>query len=171
MSKENKIVEYVQLDQEQRWKYLRRFYEIASEFYGIKDKPVSEEEVQKCIRSFKEKPAPKIRKELKIREWRFTLDEQDEGVGREFYSIGQDESSWEKVSLPHSINHVPKDPLRYGKTRYYVLAPEEGMHWDIYKGEYATWYKSRIQVDTVGEGEIATLSFDSVNLLTDVWVN
>jgi hypothetical protein len=66
----------------------------------------------------------KIRKEWKIREWRFTLDEADEGVGKEYYSFDQDESGWQKVSLPHPINHVPKDPVRYGRSRYRGLAPE-----------------------------------------------
>ena len=144
---------------------------MASEFYKGSERRVSEREVEACIRSFKEKPAPKIRKELKIKEWRFTLDERDEGVEKEYYSFDQDESGWEKVSLPHSINHVPKDPVRYGQTRYKALAREEGMKWDIYVGQYATWYKSRIPVEVVGEEQIATLSFDSVNLLTDVWVN
>ncbi len=171
MPQKKKIVEYVELDREKEWTYLKRFYEVASKFYQIQDKVVSEEEVETCIRSFKEKPSPRIRKELKIKDWRFTLDEEDEGVGKEFYSFEQDESTWEKVSLPHSINHVPKDPVRYGRSRYKVLAREKGMHWDIYVGKYATWYKSRIPVGAVGEGEIATLSFDSVNLLTDVWVN
>lgn len=168
---EKKTVEYVGLEQERKWKYLRRFYEVASVFYQIKDRVVNEEEVQECIKNFKEKPSPRIRKELKLKEWHFTLDEGDEGVKKEHYSFEHDEKSWEEITLPHSINHVPKDPVRYGRTRYPVLAQEEGKGWNIWKGEYASWYKKRVNVEQVGEEEIAYLSFDSVNLIADAWVN
>jgi hypothetical protein len=45
MAQKKKIVEYVELDREKEWAYLQRFYEVASKFYGIKDRPVSEEEL------------------------------------------------------------------------------------------------------------------------------
>lgn len=169
---QRKIMELLELDQKRKWEYLNRFYEVASKFYQVQnDQLVSEEEVQECIRKLKHKPVPRVRKQKKLREWRFRLDEKDVGLREEYYSVAYDESGWEEVKLPHSINHVPDDPVRYGRTRYFVLAPEEGMYWDIYKGEYSTWYKTRIPMNAVGEDEVAYLSFDSVNLLADVWVN
>ena len=38
----------------------------------------------------------------------------DEGVRKEYYSFEQDEKGWNEVTLPHSINHVPKDPVMMG---------------------------------------------------------
>jgi hypothetical protein len=171
MSRKN-IVELLELDQKRKWAYLKRFYEVASEFYRVeREQLVSDEEVQECIRKLKRKPAPRIRKQRSLGEWRFRLDEKDAGLREQYYSAVYDESGWELVKVPHSINHVPADPVRYGRTRYFVLAPEEGMYWDIYKGESSSWYKTRIPMEPVGAEEVAYLSFESVNLLADVWVN
>ncbi|UCB46398.1 MAG: hypothetical protein JSV25_02945 [Spirochaetota bacterium] len=170
-SEEKKIVEYIELEQERKWKYLSRYYEVSSAFYQIKDRVVDEKDVKECIKNFKKKPSPKIRKELKLEKWHFTLDEVDEGVRNEYYSFKQDEKGWKEVMLPHSINHAPKNPVRYGRTSYPVVAQEKGGYWNIWKGEYASWYKKRIKLEKIGDDEIAYLGLDSVNLITDVWVN
>jgi hypothetical protein len=168
---DRKIKEYVELDRDREWAYLSRYYEVASRFYGATDRVVSEEEIQDRIRAFKEKPASKLRRTLPLREWRFTMDEPDEGVRREYHSFACPDDAWEKVRAPHSVNHVPPDPIRFGSTPYRILAPEPGQRWDIWKADYATWYRTRVPVGKLAAGEVAYLSFDSVNLTTDVWVN
>lgn len=166
-----KFVEYVELDKERKWKYLSKYYEIASKFHQIKDKVVSEDEIEHYIKNFKEKPLPKIRKEIKLKQWSFKLDENDEGVGKEYYSFDHREDDWEKVNVPHSCRYIPPDPVRYGRTIFNVLAQRESQYWDIYKADYCTWYKTRLSLDDLNDDQIAYLSFDSINLLSDVWVN
>lgn len=168
---DNKMVELLELDQKRKWEYLKRYYEAAAKFYNIKDKVVSDKEIDECIKRFKEKPVAKIRKEVKLKEWNFKFDEKDQGVREGYYSFKYDEKEWEKATIPHSYRYIPEDPVRYGRTLYKILAPEEGQYWDIWKGEYGTWYKKRLPVDRIAEDEIAYLRFDSVNLLSDVWVN
>ncbi len=178
--REHRITEYVELDREREWKYLSRFYEAASRFYAgnaagspadFPQQAVSEEEIQQCIRAFKRKPAPRIRREVRLGRWRFALDEPDEGIARGFFAFSCDDSAWEAVELPHSVNHVPAKPVRYGSTPYRVLVPDAGQRWDIWVGEYGSWYRTRLAPDTLRADEVASLQFDSVNLAADVWVN
>jgi len=164
-------VEYIELDPHARWAYLRRFYEVASRFHRVEDRVVSEEEVDRCVRSLKRRPAPRIRRRVQLERWRFTLDGRDEGIREGYFGERHREDGWEEVTLPHSLNHVPEDPVRFGTTRYRILAPEPGTSWDIWKGDSATWYKTRVPLEPLGADRVATLAFDSVNLLTDVWVN
>jgi len=84
--KDKKIVELIELEQSKRWEYLKRYYEVTSKFYDIKDEVVSDEEIDECIKNFKKKPSPKIRKEIKLNEWNFILDEKNEGMRDEYYS-------------------------------------------------------------------------------------
>ena len=164
-------VEYIQLDDERRWRYLTSFYERAARFYGARDRIVDEAEIDAAIRAFKEKPAPRIRGRRLLTRWRFTLDPHDEGIRAGYYTPGHDETGWRDVRVPHSLNHVPEDPVRFGRSRYRILAPEPGSTWDIWKAEYQSWYKTRLDVGKLGQERVAYLSFDSVNLLADVWVN
>jgi hypothetical protein len=167
---DREVTEYVELGSEREWAYLKRFYQVAAGFYQVHDRVVSEQEIAECIQRFKEKPAPRIRKQEKLQDWRFALDEQDEGLKEGYFSFGYDDTAWEAVRIPHSVNHVPEDPVRYGSTLYRFLAPEAGQRWDIWKGDYSAWYRQRIRVGNL-EGRVVYLSFESVNLAADVWVN
>jgi hypothetical protein len=164
-------VEYIELDAERRWTFLRRYYEAAAAFYGLRDRMVDEAEVAAAIRAFKRKPLPRIRDSRRLGGWRFSLDDRDRGVREGWFSAAHEERKWERVELPHSVNHVPKRPVRWGRSRYRIFAPEPGSTWDIWMGEYATWYKTRVAVKDPGAERVAYLGFDSVNLLADVWVN
>ena len=43
--KDKKIVELIELKQSKRWEYLKRYYEVTSKFYDIKDEVVSNKEI------------------------------------------------------------------------------------------------------------------------------
>ncbi len=101
-------VEYVQLDQETRWSYLKRYYEVASAFYGAKDRVVSDEEVRRRIASFKERPAPRVRRRLSMEKWSFTLDDGDEGVRAGYFGEDYREEGWQEVTLPPEQGGAPQ---------------------------------------------------------------
>ena len=61
--KDRKIVEIIELDEKRRWKYLKRYYEVAADFYGKGQSVIAEEEIDEYVKKFKEKPSPKIRKD------------------------------------------------------------------------------------------------------------
>lgn len=170
MSTKN-YTELMELDFERRWEYLKRYYKVSEEFYNIKDVAVSDDEVEKCIRNFKEKPSPIIRKVIKLKDWNFKLDEEEQGLREEYYSREHDESKWEKVAVPHAIMHVPDDPVGFGKTDYPTYITEKGEYCKIWRGDYSTWYKKRIDKSALGDDKVAYLHFESVNLKSDVWVN
>ena len=165
------IMEFVELDKEKKWEYLKKYYEVTSNFYGIKDTVINDSEINSYIKKFKEKPLPKVRKEIKLREWFFKHDKKNEGLKKEYYSYKYDECKWVKVKIPHSYRYIPKNPIRYGKTNYWLLAHGKGQYTNIWLGKYYTWYKKRIKLNAIREDEIAYLKFDSANLKTDVWLN
>lgn len=102
--KNEKITEYIELDEKRRWQYLSRYYQVASRFYEADQPVISEEEIQEAIGSFKEKPSPKIRKAIQLKDWKFTLDENNEGLGKEYYSFAHDEKGWESVTVPQPFS-------------------------------------------------------------------
>jgi hypothetical protein len=163
-------IEHVELAPAERWEYYRRYYAAASAFYGARDRVVDEAEVDRCVASLKSPPLPRLRRRLGLRDWRFALDEDDVGLRHEFYRRDHDEGSWQAVRIPHSVNHVPPDPVRYGSTEYAMLC-SKGKRWDIWRGEWACWYKARLSLPRLAPDQAAYLSFDSVNLICDVWVN
>jgi beta-galactosidase/beta-glucuronidase len=169
--KDKKIVEIAELDVQKRWEYLTRYYNIAAEFFGATDQVLSEEEIDNCVKSFKEKPMPVFRKQLHLKKWKFKLDEKREGARNEYFSGSQDESGWEDVSIPHAIMHVPDDPVRYGRTEYCALVTEKGEYCDIWRGDYDTWYKNRLSNMHISDDEVVFLGFASANLISTVWVN
>ena len=165
-----KLIEHVELGPEERWEYYRRYYAAAAAFHGARDKVVDNAEVDRLVAGLKSAPPPRTRRRTPLSAWRFSLDAADEGLRREYYRRDHDEGSWEAVRLPHSVNHVPPDPVRYGSTEYGMLCGK-GKRWDIWRAEYALWYKARLGLPRLGPDEVAYLSFESVNLVTDVWVN
>ena len=163
-------IEHVELGPQERWEYYRRYYAAAAAFHGVHDKVVDDADVERLVAGLKTAPPPRTRRRIPLSEWRFALDADDEGLRREYGRRDHDESGWEAVRLPHSVNHVPPDPVRYGSTEYGMLC-SKGKRWDIWRAEYALWYKARLRPPRLGPDEVAYLSFESVNLLTDVWVN
>jgi hypothetical protein len=164
-------VEYIELDQERKWKYLRAYYEQASRFYETHDEVVSEAEVLSCVRAFKRVPAPKVRRPQVLKDWRWRLDARGEGLKAGWFSERCSERGWKELEVPHSMTHVPRKPSRWGRTRYGVLAPEEGMWWDIWRGDWWQWYRRRVEIGKLDQDHVGYLRFNSVNLVTDVWVN
>ena len=165
--KNNRMTEYIELDEAKRWEYMKRYYEVTSRFYDVPQQVISEKEIQKCIANFKEKPSPKIRKEIKLKDWKFALDEENQGLRKEYYSFDHDEKGWESVTVPHSYRHIPEDPVKFGRLPGEIVGSYSE---NIWKSEYSSWYKVRLPVELAAD-EVAYLSFESVNLLTDVWVN
>ncbi|MCK4283619.1 MAG: hypothetical protein KAX44_04810 [Candidatus Brocadiae bacterium] len=151
------MIEIFGLEPKTRWDYLGRFYREATEFYRAGSSVLGEDEIAALIARFKEKPAPSIRKAVRLREWAFTPDLEDEGLARAHYSFDCDASQWQTVMAPHSFNHVPPDPVKLDN--------------DTYVGKYRTWYRTRVQIEALRQDEVAYLDFQSVNLLCDVWVN
>jgi hypothetical protein len=151
------LVEVFGLEPERRWEYLRRYYQAAAGFYDARASVLCEAEIADAISHFRERPAPRVRKRIGLREWAFTPDLEDEGLRRGFYSFARDAGHWEPVALPHSFNHVPPDPVKLDK--------------DTYLGEYHTWYRARLPRPELHDDEVAYVHFDSVHLLGDVWVN
>ena len=109
------IVELIELDINKRWEYLKRYYEVTSKFYDTREVVVSIEEIRESIKKFKEKPYPRVRKEVELKEWSFIFDRNNDGLRNEFYSFNYDESSWERIIIPHSYRHIPENPVRFGK--------------------------------------------------------
>ena len=50
---------------------------------------------------FKEKPTAKIRREIKLEEWRFILDKDKKGIREGYFSGNHDEKSWESVTCAY----------------------------------------------------------------------
>jgi len=170
------IVELIELDIKKRWEYLKRYYEVTSKFYDTREVVVSIEEIRESIKKFKEKPYPRVRKEVELKEWSFIFDRNNDGLRNEFYSFNYDESSWERIIIPHSYRHIPENPVRFGKFAgmlYGEPNPEHAnpVQGNIWKSEYYTWYKKRISMEKVDEDKLVYLNFGSINLLSDVWVN
>ena len=167
----DKYVELLELSGSRKQEYLQRYYDVSAKFYNIKDIVVTEDEIDECINKFKEKPAPEVRKQIKLKDWKFKLDEKEEGLKDGFCSRNYDESSWESVKVPYACNHIPEKPVSFGKTDYMCLISEAGEHFEIWRGDYSTWFKTRLNINAPGEEEIVYLSFDSINLKSDIWVN
>ncbi len=172
----NKIVELVELDQKRKWEYLKRYYEVASDFYAFGKELVPDEEINNFVTNFKEKPHPIIRKEFRLKEWNFHFDGNSEGMRNEYYSFDFDEGLWTKVNIPHSYRHIPDNPVRFGKFGAMLYGEPNPEHanpaqGNIWRAEYCTWYKKRVSLHSISDDEVVYLCFDSINLLSDVWVN
>jgi hypothetical protein len=172
----SKIVELIELDLNRRWEYLERFYEITSEFYAHDKRVVSDEEIDQYVRNFKEKPHSVKREEIRLKSWNFQFDGNNEGVRREYYSFDFDERAWTNVSIPHSYRYIPDNPVRFGKFGAMLYGEPNPEHanpaqGNVWRAEYSTWYKKRVPLHSIADDAVVYLCFDSINLLSDVWVN
>jgi hypothetical protein len=163
--------ELFELEHDRKWEYLSGYYRTAERVYGLKREVVSDEEVAARVKAFKEKAKPKIRTTIELKEWHFKADTAGEGNEQACFRRDYDESAWDRVRTPHWINHIPQPPQLFGRTHYSVLAPEEGLRWDILKADYTTWYKCRLRLDRDLSGRVAYLRVGGVNLDSDIWVN
>ncbi len=163
--------EFVELNHERRWEYLRGYWEVASRFYQPRPTVLEEGEVQQRVRAFKVKPRPKFRKVISLTDWRFCMDEADAGVRKGFFSVDFDDSEWDRVRLPHSVRYSPKEPVRFGRHDSIATCRWPGEYCNIWRGDYHTWYRSRLPGVRLAGDEAAWLAVDSVNLLCDIWVN
>ncbi|MCZ7554331.1 MAG: hypothetical protein B6D39_08005 [Anaerolineae bacterium UTCFX2] len=171
----NQPVEWIELDPARKWEYLQRYYAAASRFYDVKDEVIDEAEVARVVANLKPKPAPRYRKEIPLTRWRYRLDDQEEGVRLGYFGFGCDDSAWEQVETPHTVNHIPPRPERFGRSMHDPFAfatntasEDSGTIW---KGEYAAWYRCELPVGDDLAERVAYLAFDSVNLESTVWVN
>lgn len=173
MPDEKKFTELVELDTDRKWRLLKHYYDAANLFYDVNGQVVSDEEIDVAIRNFKEKPKPVIRKLIPMKEWKFILDEKDEGVRKGYFSSAFDEDAWQDVTVPHSCRHIPEDPVEFGKScdPIYNLGLPKDEVMTIWRGDYATWYKTRIRTGCINKDSIAYIRFDSINLVSSVWVN
>ncbi len=167
----SKITEWVELDKDRKWELLRYYYNAAGSFYPPQGQVVHDHEIQECIGRFKEKPLPQIRREIPLKDWKFILDEKAEGVRQGYYSGECDESGWESVSIPHSYRFIPDNPVKFGKSSDGIYEMPEGNGFNIWRGDYSTWYKHRLRLGPIEKNSIARLRFDSINLISSVWVN
>ena len=165
---EVKIVELLELEEERRWEYLKRYYEIAAPFFIPRKPVVTEEQIQSALRCYKDRPRPLVRQAIPLQEWKFSPDLDNNGVEEGFYSFGFDERSWQSIQIPHSYRYVPEDPVLFGRAGKYITGSSRRT--DIWRSDYTTWYKTRLDV-AVNERQIAYLCFQSVNLKCDIWVN
>ena len=169
MSQNGYYMECVQLDDKRKWEYLKQYYGAARKFYQYQDEAVSDAEVTTAVQKFKIKPNPVFRKSISLKEWKFRHDPDDQGLRDNFFSFLHDDTAWEKVQLPHSTRYVPENPIRYGKDFYdFFQSGEESTVW------YATtdnWYRAQTAVGIIHDDQIAYLRFESINLVSDVWVN
>lgn len=165
------IAHVIGLENSKRWDYLGRYYKLAEKFYGVKDDVVSDKEIDDCIKKLKQKPCPKIRKEKLLKDWKFMMDHENKGTEKGYHFHNYDDSAWNSVHTPHAFQHVPENPVAFGKTDFFIYTTKEYPCCTIWRGDTHAWYKTNIPLDDVGENEVAYLQFDSVNLNSDVWVN
>ena len=162
------FVEYIQLDQARKWQYMKRYYEVASKFFDIRDRVVSDEEVSACIQKFKVKPNPLIRKEMRLNEWKFKFNEDDQGVQEGYFEWDCEETDWETVKIPHSYRYIPPKPVKIGSAVQDVFKSVDKTIW---YGTYDTWYRCLLSPGLLQDEQTVYLQFDSINLQSDVWVN
>jgi len=167
----NKVTEIIQLETEKKWEFLKRYYEAAAKFYDINDVAVSEDEIDACLSKYKTVPKPVIRKELSLDDWKFITDADDRGVKEGYFLHASDEGRWSDVKIPHGIRQAPPEPDLYGYTDYCVFTHKDKPYYEILRGETHAWYKTRPSLDGLKDDEVAYLSFGSINLDSDVWVN
>jgi hypothetical protein len=160
--------ELFQLSLDEKWEYMRRYYRTAPEFYGFRKQVLDDSEIQTAIRGFKEKPAPQYRKSIRLTDWNYRHDFDDQGVEAGYFSRSLDDSDWQLVTLPHSTRDVPEKPVRYGHSSYPFMIESAK---EIWCGITDNWYRKPLSLEPLGADEVAYLRFDSNNLLSDVWVN
>jgi hypothetical protein len=165
-----KIVELVELDPARKWQYLRRYYEVASRFYEVPATVVSDEEIEACLHRFKEKPTTAIRQEIQLQRWKFRFDPEEAGIRQGYFSFDCEDAGWETIAIPHSCRHIPADPVRYGRSVHDIFGTAEDSV--IWYSTYDSWYRTWVTAGRFNPQEqIAYLRFDSVNLMSDVWLN
>jgi len=108
------MTEFLELNPARKWEYLQRYYEVAGHFFDPVENVVTDEEIEVCIRGFKEKPQPQYRKQILLKNWKFRLDPEDEGVRLAFFAPEYDDDHWENVTAPHSCHYIP-EPVRFGR--------------------------------------------------------
>lgn len=161
--------ELVELDTARKWEYLRRYYAEASRFYGLSSEAVTDERVASALAGIKNKPAPVVRKEIRLKDWLFKLDADGSGLRAGYFSAGHDESGWEEVTAPHMARYIPSNPVRFGESIHDIFESGEGG--TIWRGDYAAWYRCKAAVNDLQTDQVAYLSFSSVNLESTVWVD
>ncbi|MCC6958094.1 MAG: hypothetical protein IT316_14935 [Anaerolineales bacterium] len=161
--------ELVELDTARKWEYLRRYYAEASRFYGLSPEAVTDERVASALAGIKNKPAPVVRKEIRLKDWLFKLDVDGSGLRAGYFSAGHDESGWEEITAPHMARYIPPNPVRFGESIHDIFESGEGG--TIWRGDYAAWYRCKAAVNDLQADQVAYLSFSSVNLESTVWVD
>jgi len=169
-----RLVEFNDLTPSQKWRYLESYGSIARRFYGFKEGPVvPDDEVYRRIKMFKQKPQPKVRRIIALKDWRWRLDRELNGRREGYFKHGFADESWEKTTLPHNVNYVPENPLEFGTIDYrYYNAPFFDKPMTVYLGEYAIWYRTPVSVAKQElEGKKAFLKFESCSIKTTVWLD
>ncbi len=168
-------VEWIELDPERKWQYLQHYYKAASHFYQTRDEAMDHSQVEETLAALKKKPAPAIRHEVPLIDWRHRLDPEESGVAQGYFSFEFDDSGWETVRIPHSSRYIPPDPVKFGRTIHdpFAFATNTGAEdsGTIWKGDYSTWYRCGVELDRLPEDRIAYLRFGSINLTSTVWLN
>jgi hypothetical protein len=163
------MAEFVELMPRQKQAFLKRYAEIAGEFYGAGgagDRPVSDREVGACIRQFKEKPLPKYRKRIVLKRWKFKLDTGKQGTQRRYFSEAHDDSKWERVAVPHTAKYIPPKPEWLGRLDSNIVKTPT-----VYQASYDTWYRAELPLEALEKDQTAALRFESVHQTSTVWLN
>ena len=161
----------LKLKTDKRLEYLKRYYDLAEKFYDVKDQAVTEDEISALIKGLKVKPNPVVRKDIALKDWKFTLDPQDKGVKEGYFFHDYDESGWENVTAPHTFQNVPEDPVIYGRSNFHIYTDKEHPIANIMRGDASAWYKTRLPLDAPGEDDVVYLNIESINLKSDIWFN
>ena len=159
------MMEYLEMDPARKWAYMQRYHTVASEFYQASEHVVSEDEIDACIRGFKEKPRTQFRKQITLKNWRFKLDPDDQGIRQEYFTPGYDDRQWEQVTTPHSCHYIP-EPMRFGRLDCNLVKTEA-----VWQGVYDAWYRTFLPPEALRDDQTAYLCFESVNLISNVWFN
>ena len=168
-----KLVEFNHLSPEQKWRYLQAYWSRAREFYDLKELIISDEEVYAQIKKFKAKPAPKIRRVMALKDWRWKFDPELKGIREGYFRHDHADESWERTISPHNMRYAPPDPVVFGTvdTAWYNF-PSLDRPTTIYMGEYALWYRASIPLAKQElEGKRAFLRFESCSIKTTAWVD
>ena len=165
-----RVADFYQLPTKQKWEYLKAFWKLGTEFYGYKRDIIPEEKIINSVKSFKEKPSPKIRKVLDLDKWRYKLDPNSSGKSKDYLSKDYDDSQWKQVTLPHVVDYVLPNPEKWGRISYRAYNPGPNTYTDVWVGEYSVWYRTKVTTQEL-QDKRAFLRFESTNLEASVWVN
>ncbi len=168
----DQIVEFNELPSEQKLRYLRAYWDKASDFFSFNEFVLPDDEVYAQIKKFKEKPRPEIRQVVKLNPWKWKLDAEMRGIKDGYFGSDYDDSTWENTDSPHNVNFAPTDPIAFGKINADLYNGPYGKSTTVYLGEYALWYRTSVPIARKDiESKRAFLSFESCSIKTTAWVN